>query len=93
MNEREEESLDEHVEIVNLDEQPFTFAQWRKNIFAALSRHKRAWIAVACISLCLLLILTEASIPVLRNNVWSKVSSIPLDAMSVQVKGRVVYSA
>ena len=87
-----EDSQNDKVEVVDLDEQPLTFSGWRKGVFASLSHHKRTWLAVVCTGFCILILVTAFSIPVVRNNVWSKVSGIPLTAMSVQMKGRELYA-
>ena len=63
MDKQEQEDTDDNVEIVDLDEQSFTFSAWRKHVFASLSHYKRAWISLACASLCLLLLVTAFSIP------------------------------
>ncbi len=90
MLESEQESTNDEVEIVNLDEEEHTFSTWQKKTFAAFSRHKRMWIGIALVSICIVLLIAALRIPFVQNRVWSQISGIPLDAISIQVKGQEV---
>jgi outer membrane protein assembly factor BamB len=92
MSENEPESIDDEIEIVNLDEKAVTFSTWRKQTLTFFSRRKRLWTSIVSVIIGFTLLIAVLQIPSVKNRVWSQISGIPLDAISIQVKGREVLA-
>jgi hypothetical protein len=64
---------------------------WRKaHLF--FHRHSNMWKIILFLSLLVMLVVGVLSIPPLRNSLWSKISGIPLDAVTIRIQHRDLYA-
>jgi outer membrane protein assembly factor BamB len=64
---------------------------WRR-IRLSFHHHRKMWKRVLFLSFFVILIAGVLSIPPLRNSWWSKISGIPLDAVTIHIQHRDLYA-
>jgi outer membrane protein assembly factor BamB len=93
----EEETKDiQDKEVIITDLEPSEHAlnlsnAWRKaHLF--FRRHRRMWKRILFLGFFVILVVGVLSIPPLRNSWWSKISGIPLDAVTIRIQHRDLYA-
>ena len=94
MEEENKDFQDKEVMITDLEpsEQALNLSNaWRKaHLF--FHRHGKMWKRILFLGLFVVLVVGVLSIPPLRNIWWSKISGIPLDAVTIRIQHRDLYA-
>lgn len=93
----EEENTDyQDVEVIITDLEPSELAlnlsnAWRKaHLF--FHRHRKMWKRILFLGLFVVLVVGVLSIPPLHHIWWSKITGIPLDAVTIRIQHRELYA-
>ena len=94
MEEENKDFQDKEVMITDLEpsERALNLSNaWRKaHLF--FGRHRNMWKIILFLSLFVILVVGVLSIPPLHNIWWSKISGIPLDAVTIRIQHRELYA-
>jgi len=94
MEEENKVFQDEEVIITDLEASGHALnlsGAWKKaHLF--FRRHSDIWKIILFLSLFVILVVGVLSIPPLRNSLWSKISGIPLDAVTIRIQHRELYA-
>ncbi len=94
MEEENKDFQDKEVMITDLEpsEHDLNLSNvWRKaHLF--FCRHRKMWKIILFLSVFVVLVVGVLSIPPLRNIWWSKISGIPLDAVTIRIQHRGLYA-